>query len=208
MNPIRHIWFDFSDTIVAFDEGLHEELVHESYSEITGKPITPELKEEFAKLFKEHGSYTKSFVALGKAPDFWSDRITSVDPKVFLKLKDPESPEIFQELRELVPISLWSNVHAKKMLPALGIDTEWFTNILGPDEVKKPKPALDGFHLLIERSGIPPEEILFVGDSLVKEIRPAKSLGIQAGLIWSESPEADYSFKNFGEILEVIKGKL
>ncbi len=205
MNPIRHIWFDFSDTIVAFDEGLHDELVYESYSEITGNPITPELKEEFANLFKEHGSYTKSFIALGKAHDFWSDRISSVDPKVFLRLTDPEAPQIFQELRKLVPISLWSNIHAKKMLPALGIDPTWFTHILGPDEVKKPKPALDGFNLLIERSGIPAEEILFVGDSLVKEVRPAKSLGIQAGLIWSESPEADYSFKNFMDILTILQ---
>lgn len=205
MSLIRHIWFDFSDTIVAFDEGLHDELVYESYSEITGKPITPELKEEFAKLFKEHGSYTKSFVALGKAHDFWSGRISSVDPKVFLRLTDSEAPQIFQELRKLVPISLWSNIHAKMLLPALGVDPAWFTHILGPDEVKNPKPALDGFHLLLERSGIPSEEVLFVGDSLVKEIRPAKSLGIQTGLIWSESPEADYCFKNFKEVLALVQ---
>ena len=205
MNPIHHIWFDFSDTIVAFDEELHDELVYESYSEITGKPITSELKEEFTALFKEHGSFTKSFVALGKPHDFWSGRISSVDPKVFLRLTDPDAPHIFQELRKLVPISLWSNIHAKKMLPSLGIDPAWFTHILGPDEVKKPKPALDGFHLLIERSGIPSEEILFVGDSLVKEIRPAMTLGIQTGLIWSESPEADYCFENFKEILTLVQ---
>ena len=74
-----------------------------------------------------------------------------------------------------------------------------------PDEVKKPKPALDGFRLVIELSKLPPENILFIGDSVEKEVLPAKSLGILTGLIWSFSPEADYCFNSFQEILELVQ---
>lgn len=205
MTPIRHIWFDFSETVVAFDKGVHDALVYETYAKIKGKSVDDALKAEWKELRSKYASYSATFVALGKAADFWSSRINSVDPAVMTSLKDPEAPEIFQKLRALMPISIWSNIETERILEAHGIDPDWFANILGPGEVKNPKPALDGFELLIKRSGLHPEDILFVGDSVEKEILPAKSLGIQAGIIWSDAPEADYRFGSFRDILNLVR---
>lgn len=205
MEKIKHIWFDFSDTIVKFDEKIHDTMVYEAYSSLIGKPVTPELKEEFSSLFKKHKSYSKTFTQLGKESTYWSDKIHSANPRELMRLIDKDAPGVFNALKEILPISVWSNIRVREVLPVFDINPDWFTHILGPDEVKKPKPSLDGFHLLIERSEMRPEHILFVGDSLDKEIRPAHSLGIQTGLIWSSSPEANYCFGGFQEILELVK---
>ena len=206
MKPqIKHIWFDFSETIATPNKEVHDKLRYETYASAVGKPHTPDMEEEYEALFAKHKSNSAVFTALGFDAGYWSERISSIDPKVLLTLTDNDIPNVLDELRKVVPISMWSNIHVENILPVLGVDSKWFTHFLSPDEVKNPKPALDGFRLVIERSKLSPQNILFIGDSLDKEIRPAKSLGIQAGLIWSESAEADYCFNSFQEILELVQ---
>ncbi len=92
-----------------------------------------------------------------------------------------------------------------KILPALGISLDWFTHVLGPDRIKKPKPAQDGFIKMIELSKVEPKNILYVGDDVHKDLVPAKQVGIITGLLWSESVEADFCFKDFSAILHFIR---
>ena len=120
-------------------------------------------------------------------------------------LADTKIPDVFQGLRRLVPISIFSNNKLNIILPALGIDTKWFAYVLGPDQVKNPKPALDGFRKMIELSEAEPSEILYVGDDVHKDLLPAKALGIKTGLLWKESEEADYCFKDFQAILDLVE---
>lgn len=205
MKPhIKHIWFDFSETIATPNKEIHDRLRYETYASAMGKQHSPDMEEEYEALFAKHKSNAAVFTSLGFDAGYWSERISSIDPKVLLSLTDENIPTVLDQLRKVVPISMWSNIHAERILPALGIDPKWFTHFLSPDEVKNPKPALDGFTLVIERSSLPPENILFIGDSIEKEIVPAKSLGIITGLIWGTSPEADYCFHSFKEILEVV----
>jgi FMN phosphatase YigB (HAD superfamily) len=58
---------------------------------------------------------------------------------------------------------------------------------------------------MIQLSGVPEKHILYVGDSVEKDVLPAKEVGILSGLLWSVSPEADYCFTSFKEILGVLK---
>jgi len=204
MNEIRHIWFDFSQTIALENAEVHNVLRYKTYASLVSRTVSPELMQEYEELYKKYKSNSGVFDSLGLGAEYWSNIYSSFDPKQLLRLAEPIIPAVLNELRNKVSISLWSNVNAKKLLPALAIEPSWFTHILGPDEVRKPKPALDGFQLLIERSNLPAQHILFVGDSVEKEMRPAKSLGIQTGLMWIESPEADYCFKSFRDILAVV----
>ena len=70
--------------------------------------------------------------------------------------------------------------------------------------VKKPKPDPEGFYKIIELTGLPSVEVIYIGDNVYKDLRPAKTAGLTTGLVWSESLEADYSFKNFDDILKVF----
>jgi HAD superfamily hydrolase (TIGR01549 family) len=203
---IKHIWFDFSETIASIQRERHNKLRHDSYSSVTGKPVTPELIAEFEELASKHPNNNAGFFkSLGMPANFWSDQVNSLQPGELYKLKDENIPQVLSKLSAIVPISIFSNINLEKILPAFDIDSKLFSHILSAGMVKAPKPALDGFHKIIELSNLLPEEILYVGDDMGKDIIPAKKVGMQTGLIWSDSDGADYNFKNFIEILELLK---
>ena len=203
---IKHIWFDFSETIATIHKARHDKLRHDSYSSVTGKPLTPELIEEFEKLSAKYPrSNSAMFRSLGMLANYWSDQVNSVNPKELYYLVDDNIPEVLNKLSKIVPISIFSNLNLKKVLPVLNIDSKLFSHILSSEMLKEPKPALEGFYKMIELSNLKPEEILYIGDHLVKDILPAKKVGLKTGLIFSFSDQADYNFKNFSEILDLFK---
>ena len=200
--PIKHIWFDFSDTIGRIDRTIYNEILYSAYAEAVGKEVSDELKAHYAEEFKKYKSNSAVFTSLGKPAGFLADQIAVVEPTKLYSLTDLEIPSVLEKLRNDLPISIFSNNKMDVILPALGIHLDWFTHILGPDDIAKPKPALDGFYKMIEVSSVPANEILYVGDDVHKDLLPAKQVGIVTGLLWKESEEADYCFKNFRAILE------
>jgi len=204
--PIKHIWFDFSETIVFLNKERNDRLRYETYSKVVGMPINDELKTEYEILYtKFNHSNAAIFRSLNKPSNFWSEQVNSVKPSELYKLADEDIPDVFQKLRKLVPISIFSNIQLGKILASLNINPDWFTYIISAGMVNEPKPALDGFYKMIELSKIPAREILYIGDDVGKDIRPAKQVGIQTGLMWNQSIEADYSFENFSEVLAMFK---
>jgi len=202
---IKHIWFDFSETIARLKKEKHDILRYETYASVVGKVVNEELKLEYEALFnKFNKSNAAVFYSLGKASGFWSEKVNSVTPNELYELSDPSVPAVLEKIKEKVPISIFSNIQVKSILPVLSIGVDWFTNILGADMVHKPKPALDGFYKMITLSALSPHEILYIGDDIGKDIRPAKTVGIQAGIMWSSVEEADYSFNDFKDILKII----
>lgn len=204
-NNIKHLWFDFSDTLALTNKEEYYKILYSTYANIVGKEVTSELKKEYDNLFEKYKSNSAVFVSLGRPSSFLADCLGSVDPKTLYQLTDKEIPSILKELKDIVSISIFSNNNVRKLLPALGIDPAYFTYILGPTSVKKPKPALDGFYQMIDLSKSVPGEILFIGDDVAKDLLPAKELGILTGLLWKTSSEADYCFEDFGEILGLFQ---
>ena len=202
---IKHIWFDFSDTLGFINKEEHDKMRYESYAEITGRKVDSGLIKEYEKLYQEHkNSNSAVFRSLGKSSNFWSERINSVNPSKFYKIADKDIPEILDKLRKIVPISIFSNIQLGNVLPELGIPMEWFTHVLSSGMVKEPKPAPDGFYKMIELSKLPANEILYIGDHVGKDILPAKGVGIKTGLLWKKSPEADWCFNKFEDILNLF----
>ena len=201
---IKHVWFDFSDTIGFINKEEHDKLRYDSYAAITGKPVSQELIKEYEELYQKHErSNSAVFRSLDQSSNYWSERVNSIDPAKFYKLADESIPAVLDKLRKVVPISIFSNIQLGNVLPGLGIHLEWFTHILSSGMVKEPKPALDGFYKMIELSKLPSDEILYIGDDVGKDILPAKKVGIKSGLLWKKSEEADYCFEKFGDILSV-----
>lgn len=202
---IQHVWFDFSDTLARTTDA-HRTLLYASFADAVGEPVSPALIEKFKDLYKKYNSHSAIFtVGLGLKPGYWADCVESADPATLYTLADPYIPDVLEQLHSLVPVSIFSNMRMDRLLPAIGLKKEWFTHCLSGSEFKRPKPALDGFYKMIELSNLPPANILFIGDSVEKEILPAKNVGMMTGIVWSESPEADFSFKNFEEIFDVVQ---
>ena len=204
-NTIKHIWFDFSETIAFLKKERHNRLRYETYSKVIGKPISNELITEFENLYKKHNhSNAAIFRSLGQSSNFWSECVNSVESSELYELADKNIPDVLEKIRKFVPISIFSNIQLGKILTSLNINPKWFTHILSSGMVKEPKPALDGFYKMIELSGIPAGEILYIGDDVGKDVKPAKQVGVKAGLMWKKSGEADYSFESFEDILEIL----
>ena len=43
---IKHVWFDFGETIARVNHVRHDELKYSEYSKVIGKPVTDELVTE------------------------------------------------------------------------------------------------------------------------------------------------------------------
>jgi len=206
---IKHIWFDLDGTLTIHTPEFHrahDELRYKTYAEAVKRPITKELEQEYETLYKKFGSNSAVFRSLGLPSDYWQKYFNTLDE---VKFYEPE-PRVYgtlQKLREIVPISIFTNVKPEKnlrTLTAIGVKPEWFTYILTGDDIKERKPALDGFHIMIEKSKLPPEQILYVGDRIDVDIKPAKLAGMRTCLLWKKSDEADYSFDNFEDILGIF----
>lgn len=202
----KHIWFDFSETIAHVNKAEHDKLKYSTYAEVVGKSVGDELKKEFDKQYKLHNnSISDIFYSLGKPANWWSSQIATIDASKLFELAESDIPKVLLSIRKRVPISIFSNINLDKLLPALGLDTAWFDHILSSGVVRRPKPALDGFYKIVELSHLDPSQILYIGDDVGKDILPAKKVGLQTGIIWSQSSEATYSFSSFKEILDLVE---
>ena len=207
---IKHAWFDLEETLTIrtyeFNE-VHNQLRYETYAEVIGKPLTEELKKEFEKLYAKHGSNSAVFRFLGRASDFWQKRFNTLEDKTKYYKPVKTVYTTLEKLKEKVPISIFTNLKPDRIestLKIIKVDKSWFKFIISGDDIKERKPALDGFYLMIKKSGLPPEEILYVGDRVNVDILPAKKAGMKTGLVWGKSDEADYSFEKFEDILSLF----
>jgi putative hydrolase of the HAD superfamily len=206
---IKHVWFDMGGTLFRetpeFDEA-HDTLRYKAYAEIVNEPDIEKAKQGYMELYKKYGSNSAVFSSLGKQSDFWQLTFDNLDLASVLK-PDPVISSTLEKLSNMIPISVFTNFKPEKIdnvLDILGIDKEFFTHMISGDDVTDRKPALEGFHKIIQLSGIPADQILYVGDRVDVDIKPAKAVGMQTCLLWQSSPEADYSTNDFAEILKFI----
>lgn len=206
---IKHIWFDIEGTLTVRSDAFnkaHNQLRYETYAEAVGKPLTNKLREEFEALYSKHGSNSAVFRSLGLPSDFWQIRFNTLDKKKFYEpIKTVYTT--LEKLKEKVPLSLFTNLkpdETSNILKLINVDKSWFKFIITGDDIKERKPELDGFYEMIKRTGLPPAEILYVGDRVSVDIIPAKEVGMKTCLVWSKSNEADYSFEKFEDILTII----
>jgi len=98
-------------------------------------------------------------------------------------------PEIAEMLRRLRGMGLKVVLHtnsgrplAEKVLQTLKVDGTCFDFLLTSDEAA-PKPSPQGYLSIVERLGLEPRDILYVGDRLEVEVSPAKTLGMRTALV-------------------------
>jgi HAD superfamily hydrolase (TIGR01549 family) len=204
-SPIHHIWFDLEGTLTIPSperEADHRMLLVASYAEVVHKIPSEALWHEYCDLYAANGSNSAVFRSLGLPSDYWQTKLMSMDEAKYYQ-PDERVYETLQQLKLHCPISLFSNVKTAKIryvLDIIGVQIDWFTYVLAGDDVAERKPALDGFYKIIELTHLFPNQILYVGDRVKADILPAHAVGMQAALVWSTNPEADYSFTDFKEL--------
>jgi len=206
---IKHVWFDMAGTLYHETpefEAEHNRVRYTTYAEVTGITDMAQAEREYEALQKQYGSNSAVFTSLGKPSDFWQIAFDNVDLSTLLK-PDPEITATLEALAGKLPISLFTNLKRTKIEPVLrllDIDPALFTHSISGDDLVHRKPHPEGYCKVVELSGLPANQLLYVGDKVDKDVLPAKAEGIQTCLLWQNSPEATYSALRFKDLLEII----
>lgn len=115
-----------------------------------------------------------------------------VNPNAFLR-PEPEVAKVFEQLASrslhMAILSNFRSTLVRAILKCLGIEFSLFEFALTEDDGLPIKPALEPFEEAVRRFRVPASQTGYVGDSLEKDIIPAKAAGMTTFWI-HESPAA------------------
>lgn len=122
-----------------------------------------------------------------------------------------KSKDVLVKLRELYPIALVSNFYGNLpvVLEEFGL-SGLFNTVVESAVAGIRKPDTRIFQLGVDALGLSPEEITVVGDSISKDIAPARRLGCQTVWIkgegWTDKPEdASLADRIISDLTEIIQ---
>jgi 2-haloalkanoic acid dehalogenase type II len=99
----------------------------------------------------------------------------------------PEVADVLRELERDVAMAIVSNMDTAILLEALHRNGLSFTFVVASEEEQRYKPAASIFQRAIRYLGLPPANILHVGDSYLDDVVGATSLGMGAALVNRDS---------------------
>jgi len=194
MLPIAAYSFDADDTLWDFDSGFHPAIEHavRLLDEALGVRHTGEeleaVRAEVARAMPGAGfaetrrAAFAETVRRGGGPAGLGDQVYESFTAVRAERTQlyPETRAVLEKLAGRVPLALTTNGVAD--LAWFGLDGV-FSVITRAAEVgvHKPDPAI--YRITAERLGLPPEQILHVGDHPVEDYAAAREAGLQAVLL-------------------------
>lgn len=200
---IKALFFDLDDTLHSFRESSRAAM-DEVYRAITSRyPIDPErLRTEYLALLRqaEEDAFfdgktskeyrTKRFSNLLKAfgiedPQF-ADGLVQLYSDVLERstVPFPDTISCLEELGkhyDLYLITEGPEDAQRKAVDILGL-TGYFEDIVISGQIKKIKSTGELFEASLERSGLRPEEVIVIGDSIQRDIKGAMKAGIKG--VW------------------------
>jgi putative hydrolase of the HAD superfamily len=136
-------------------------------------------------------------------------------PAVFDQFARPDAwqihPDVLPTLEALanydIPLAIVSNwdERLRPLLEGLGLRS-YFEVVIPSCEVAFHKPSPVIFELLVRKLGLPPEEILHVGDHFTEDVEGAHGAGLQAlQLVRNEPKTADYHIASLLELPPIVE---
>lgn len=157
--------------------------------------------------------FDRFFEKLGIPASRWEDglKIVRYAHRQFIGLFHVVFPEVPETLRILyqkgIPLGVISNADRRlpDQLSILGL-RPWFRWILSSEDLGVSKPDPQIFNIALDRCGLPPERVIYVGDYPRVDIEPARRLGIRAFLLdpYAMYPDYPYRIRSLPEILPHI----
>jgi HAD superfamily hydrolase (TIGR01549 family) len=227
MHKIRAILFDLDNTLIDFIR-MKEESCRAAVKAMVTSGLRMGEDQAFELLMKTYFDVgiesNKAFSEFLSSVDQFDHKILASGINTYLKTKNkflkpyPNVKSVLAKLkRKGVILSILTDApktKAYQRLLGMGIEP-YFKFVVGHEDTNKSKhtslPLLLALEML--RKEIPEianSEILMVGDSIEKDIDPAKKLGLRTALakygqLTPEIGFADYQLLNFKEIIEIIE---
>lgn len=227
MHKIRAILFDLDNTLIDFIR-MKEESCRAAVKAMVSSGLLMKEDQAYARLMKTYFEVgIESNIAFSeflKSVDQFDHKILAAGINTYLKTKNkflkpyPNVKSVLGKLkRKGVILSILTDApktKAYQRLLGLGIEP-YFKFVVGHEDTNNSKntglPLLLALEILRkECPDIANSEILMVGDSIEKDIVPAKKLALKTALAkyGQKTPEvgfADYQLSDFKEIIDIIE---
>jgi HAD superfamily hydrolase (TIGR01549 family) len=209
MKKIKILVWDLDGTLSPQDDVIEHQFRKKVLKILAEKLETTfaQAKEKFIAREKELKGTTKTLNSLGvDGFGIIAQVQQEVDWEKLLK-KDQHLVKILNDLNQYRHILLTDNTKksGERKLKALAIPRGIFEKkFYGIDlQLVKPNPNL--FSKVILYTQLEPEKHLMIGDSLEKDILPARSVGMKTCIVGSTTETADYSIKKIYQTVEVLR---
>ena len=191
---IKIIIWDFDGTFYKPDQKLWQDVREAEYKTIMNHNGWDRIRTEiqFAKLHKVKIASATEVVArlTGLSVKTASlDLEQYFDRRLYLS-KDRKLIRLFADLKPFRHFILGNGVRHRieEALDILGIPIKTFEEIVTSETVGVNKPNPEGYQYILNKTGLPPEQHLMVGDREVNDLATAKSLDMKTCLVWSDNP--------------------
>lgn len=105
--------------------------------------------------------------------------------------RDEQLIALFQKFSAYTHYLLVNGIQKKisEALTTLGLSQSLFVEIVTSEIVGDNKPSPKGFLYILDKTKLPPEQHLMIGDRIDVDLTPAKTLGMKTCLVtWGEAP--------------------
>lgn len=183
---------------------LKEEFIQQ-VAKVKNLSIT-DAREVFETERAKWGSSTMTLRKLGAGNEQDILKIQKKINKTAYIMPDPQLLEMFKILKSFRHFLITNSTKEddRATLVKLGLPETIFEKIITVEETGEPKPSLKPFEFLLNITGLPAQEHVYVGDMDKVDIEPAKKLGMKTIMVWGESKIADLSLSTVYDIANVL----
>jgi len=223
MGKIKAILFDLDNTLIDFMK-MKQEATRAAIKAMIKAGLKVEENDGYKKLFL---TYIKLGIESQNAfQEYLKREVGRIDEKMlaaainsYLKTKNnflkpyPSVKPTLKELKKrkikLAIVTDAPKIKAYQRLLAMNIE-KYFDFVIGFEDTGKKKKEELPLRMAIEKLKLDPEEIMMVGDSIKRDVIPAKKVGLVS--VWAkygtlekvEKIKPDYELNEFSDILKLI----
>lgn len=123
-----------------------------------------------------------------------------------------QKPPIFEESKQFfeqcpVPIYIVSNIDTEDILEAIKFHDLKPTEVFTSEDAKSYKPRKELFEYALKATGLKPEQVVHIGDSLSSDVKGASAIGIDTIWLNRRNREVPEGVCAVGNLLEVFETK-
>jgi putative hydrolase of the HAD superfamily len=222
MTKIKAVIFDLDNTLIDFWK-MKNVACEAALRAMIKKGLKAPFKSSHKKLME---TYLRTGLDSDTAfSEFLKEQAGQVDTRMlaaginaYLKTKSkflkpyPNVASTLKKLKQrglkLVIVTDAPRLKGHQRLDSIGVDS-YFDHVVGFEDTGEHKPSKLPFRAAVQKLGLKPEEILMVGDSIHRDIAPAKKIGMTSALakygrIEKEKGKADFELNDIAEILKIV----
>lgn len=219
---VKAIIFDLDNTLIDFMK-MKKEACKAAVKAMIKKGLKLPFRKAFKELMKTYFEVgiesNKAFEKFLEKQGVENEKILAAGIQAYLEEKKkflkpyPKVKLVLKKLKKMgikvVIVTDAPKVKASQRIASLGIEN-YLDLLIGKEDTKKEKVTSKPFELAAKKLKLDTKEILVVGDSIKRDVKPAKKIGMKTvlakyGQTEREKGKADFEIGKFEDLLKVIK---